>query len=774
MASSFKEILGRTAKTSSSSTQRQALDSASRAARDAFDLTMDGMIGRLLDALFKGAEGAMSSDEERRLMASYSVLYENRPSYITAVRKHLDSTFAQAIQDFLDRRSTIAAIKPAATNELALVEDEELDRFVLARRLGSRLEHDFADALRELNGRLASVAGLLEIAPGSNPLRPELIVLALEDAWRDVRRDPRHDGVVLQCLTPSILGDLGKVYAAASGALADAGYSIAKAGVVTGVQRTTATRPKPASVSLGEAPLMPAAQPGFFRQLTQLLTRAAQGGRMGSPLTTVPNVGRTASQAATATTPQAMAAFTRLVPEAARPTAERPALVPTLSHLQRAQFEQPLEFGQAMSLSPIAGPDGQPASNYMDPMSQVDVALATPLRFINVIRNIADTGIVAHASEVDGAVIELVARLFDFVFEDKNLHDAIKVLLSRLQIPVLKAAMLDTAFFEREDHPARRLVNVLADAGLGWEEYDGREDPLYQLIDRTVQRVLEEFGEDLSLFERLADDVETYVDQYERESNVAAAPEIAAKQTEARQQEDVELSTRLARRAVDERLRESPPPLFVSIFLRRTWADHLGLLLAMHEPDAPEVENALQTADDLLWSVTPKRDPEARRELLVKMPDLQRQLRNGAQHASMPTSESNSFFLALEDRWAGAIVGEEIVVADAVEEALAEATSEPLPDTAMNTVLELNPAAIVELTKDDGTRVCYKLGWISENKTRFLLTNRLNSAPLIVSPEHLAERLRAGKLRIIERGPIVERALNSILSALQEVRYQDA
>ena len=49
--------------------------------------------------------------------------------------------------------------------------------------------------------------------------------------------------------------------------------------------------------------------------------------------------------------------------------------------------------------------------------------------------------------------------MFDFVSADRQLPDAIKALLGRLQIPVLKAAMLDKEFFSRRKHPARLLVN---------------------------------------------------------------------------------------------------------------------------------------------------------------------------------------------------------------------------------------------------------------------------------------------------------------------------
>ena len=89
------------------------------------------------------------------------------------------------------------------------------------------------------------------------------------------------------------------------------------------------------------------------------------------------------------------------------------------------------------------------------------------------------------ANQLESMTIELVAMLFDFIFETRDLPDGIKALLARLQIPVLKAAMLDGAFFAKKTHPSRLLVNALAEAGLGWSPAMGTNDPLYRRSTRS-------------------------------------------------------------------------------------------------------------------------------------------------------------------------------------------------------------------------------------------------------------------------------------------------
>ena len=98
----------------------------------------------------------------------------------------------------------------------------------------------------------------------------------------------------------------------------------------------------------------------------------------------------------------------------------------------------------------------------------------------NVLRDLQESPLGKKANQLESMTIELVAMLFDFIFETKDLPDGIKALLARLQIPVLKAAMLDGAFFAKKSHPSRLLVNALAQAGLGWSPVMGQDDPLYK------------------------------------------------------------------------------------------------------------------------------------------------------------------------------------------------------------------------------------------------------------------------------------------------------
>ena len=98
-----------------------------------------------------------------------------------------------------------------------------------------------------------------------------------------------------------------------------------------------------------------------------------------------------------------------------------------------------------------------------------------------------------------------------------------------LQIPVLKVALVDSTFFSRKTHPARILLNKLAEAGLGWGPSVSEDDNAYRLLAQIVNRIIDDFDEDISLFSEAAQEIERFLQEdkerlrEEAQSNAASA-----------------------------------------------------------------------------------------------------------------------------------------------------------------------------------------------------------------------------------------------------------
>ncbi|MCB2039644.1 MAG: DUF1631 family protein, partial [Rhodoferax sp.] len=120
--------------------------------------------------------------------------------------------------------------------------------------------------------------------------------------------------------------------------------------------------------------------------------------------------------------------------------------------------------------------------------------------------------------------VDALAEVFDYVFADKAIPLQLKFVIGRLQIPVLKAALIDRDFFLSGEHPARQLVDALAAAAVGWVPESGETDPLYQQIDGTVRRVVAEFEADLALFRSLLAELEAFLQANQQQAEVRIEP----------------------------------------------------------------------------------------------------------------------------------------------------------------------------------------------------------------------------------------------------------
>jgi hypothetical protein len=165
-----------------------------------------------------------------------------------------------------------------------------------------------------------------------------------------------------------------------------------------------------------------------------------------------------------------------------------------------------LQAGTGISVPPAVWTEGQDLSGH------------------NLLRQMREREEVQRAPELDRGTIDALAEVFDFVFADPAIPIQLKYVIGRLQIPVLKAAMIDRDFFLSGEHPARKLVDALAAAAVGWMPQRGESDPLYACIQSTVLKVLSGFDNDLALFRQLLAEFDAFVGDIEQQAQVQIAP----------------------------------------------------------------------------------------------------------------------------------------------------------------------------------------------------------------------------------------------------------
>ena len=246
-------------------------------------------------------------------------------------------------------------------------------------------------------------------------------------------------------------------------------------------------------------------------------------------------------------------------------------------------------------------------------------------------------------TSADENTFDLLGGIFDAVFRNADIPAEFGALIGSLQLPLLRAAVADKDFFFMPQHPARRALELLAQAGIGWTPEKGQTDPHYQAIRRGVDRVRRQTGPQQAMFAELVSALESFTDKERRAvDRLLAAPIAEALQREKRQQ-----AARAARDEVALRVGTGEVVAFVETFLEDKWVAVLTLAYGVKDEKPRLVANAVQTMDDLVWSVKPKITMAERKELLAKLPSMVAMLNKWLDLIKWDGTERKRFFREL-------------------------------------------------------------------------------------------------------------------------------
>lgn len=249
-------------------------------------------------------------------------------------------------------------------------------------------------------------------------------------------------------------------------------------------------------------------------------------------------------------------------------------------------------------------------------------------------------------SAMDQDVMNLINMLFQFILDDRNLAAAMQSLLARLQIPLLKVAVVDKSFFNKAGHPARRLLNELATAALGWQEPEkgAARDPLFRKVSSVVDEVITKFESDVSIFETLLTDFIAFTEKEKRRATVLEkrtldAEDGKAKSEQARASVSAQLDLIVQGRAL---------PDCVQKIVEGPWHNVLFLSLLKHGDDSDDWRENCEVVEQLVWSVTTPLDTSSRSELMSLLRTLLPNLRKGFETISYNPFEMNKLLKQLE------------------------------------------------------------------------------------------------------------------------------
>ena len=193
-------------------------------------------------------------------------------------------------------------------------------------------------------------------------------------------------------------------------------------------------------------------------------------------------------------------------------------------------------------------------------------------------------GQAAALSREDSDTFELLGLLYAEIGRELREDTPSTALLECLQLPLLRLALQDRGFFSRSQHPARQLLNAVAEAGANWLT-DEEEDPQLQVqLQSVVEHVVEHYDGDAAVFEAANESLQQHLHRMARKSEISERRHVEA----ARGKEKLELAKRRAIQAIDAAVRDQRLPKFLRTLLEQAWADVLTLVLLRHGEDSAE------------------------------------------------------------------------------------------------------------------------------------------------------------------------------------------
>ena len=213
------------------------------------------------------------------------------------------------------------------------------------------------------------------------------------------------------------------------------------------------------------------------------------------------------------------------------------------------------------------------------------------------LRAFAPGGTTPQLAGEDSDTIDLVGMLFERIMQDIRPNSAAQTMLTRLQVPLLRVALGDKSFFTRRSHPARQLLNTIAETGSRWAEDGGEADRgLSEQMERVIDRVTAEYDGDLGLIEELLSDLSQHMRTLARKAEVSERRHVDA----AKGRERLAVARQTARAAIATRIAALPPNPFLRTLLEQAWTDVLALTLLRHGDGSEQFRKQLDVVDRLL------------------------------------------------------------------------------------------------------------------------------------------------------------------------------
>ena len=723
------------------------------------------------DALFDLAEKAENNAAQTRYFYGMREVRKKRQVVGSAFQQHLGKTFGDFVSGRLPPKGEGNG-HGHGSGDLSLVEDAELDESLAIASIVAKAKNRFAAQLLAVNQRLYVICGGASVEDANNPFAPELLCKVFRIAMRQFDLDDQTRLIIYKLFDRYVMSGLDTLYDEVNGRLIEAGVLPT---IRHSLPRSGGTEPRPSG-----APFSPAAVAG-----------PVAGVALNKSGSLHDNPAAALLEAEIHNTIRSLLARRRIAPAGQQFVADYPADAPRIAPIDLLSALRMLQNQAMMARGPVSL-----QSDAALIVAHIKQDLLVQARCSQGLRN-------GRVAGVDEDTIDLVGMLFEFILQDRNLQPQMQALFGRLQIPFLKVALVDRHLFAQKNHPARQLLDSMAQACMGWTVESDRDLRLHGKVKATIETLLKDFDDDVGLFDRLRADFEAFLQSNKKRTDLAELRTVEA----TRGREKLDAARRISAREILKRVEGKQLPDIVHNVLTRPWANYLVLMLLRHGENSNECHLALHFADQFAWSGQAKTSAAERARLKGLLPALEKSLRHSLAAVAYHDSDVKQLMQELHEFYAGILNGEPAqseqpaaacagvdeqsaprveqvskaaATAAAVESPVEEIVMRgeaagPAPDTdhveddeCLRLAREMKIGAWVEFSSaDTGRKERAKLSWISPISSNYLFVNRSGLQVSDKTVFALAAEIRRGAALLLEAVPLTDRALRAIVAGLK-------
>jgi len=576
---------------------------------------IDRWTARLADAMHERSISVADSWERHQLQDAISVLTKYRISIEKGFSERLENAIVADGLIKSARKKAVPSGRPLSSvsfDELELMGENQVQQAVENARMLQLVKLGCEAGLASFSARMSTAQGLRTVKNDSNPLRPEIMALVLLELLQSLPMSTQTRAYWLLDGSRIMGEELQSLYVRLNNFLAEQGVASAVYEVMGASQAGTSGGWPPRK-------LVAAAPDTFFPEQLDIPKRESADENTAAPV------------------------------------ARKPLL--TLNHLHH------------LLVGDYDDSDHEPISFSefgIEELNQQDFAHTVPAA-LDALTELEEMGLVSAKKKLtrplpptpvadlrarlktdaktlgQSLAIEVVGLMIEQMANDERLLTPVRQMIANAEPAFLRLVVTDPRFFSDKSHPARKLLEAITGASLGYvNENDAGFPEFLQHLRELAVLLADEEVCDSENFTRLLKDFER---RQGRNNPANRKMQRLAVQTLLHAEQRNLMAVKIAAE-VKARPDFINDNRIITAFLTGPWSQVLAqerLAVQGKTPGSAPMTFSL-TLDDVLWSLNVEQATRHRKRLLTLIPKLLDSLKQGLSSIDFPVDRSQPFF----------------------------------------------------------------------------------------------------------------------------------